>query len=46
VRLARATGGGVEFWTGLPVDELVKYMRELNDQIREENEEIERARRR
>jgi hypothetical protein len=39
-------GGGVEYWTGLPIVEVVRFMLELAKQIEEENEAVERARRR
>jgi hypothetical protein len=38
VRLARAMGGGVEYWLKLPIKDLLEYMIELNDQLRMENE--------
>ena len=38
VRLARAMGGGVEYWIGLPIDELLRYLLELDRQVRAENE--------
>jgi hypothetical protein len=43
MQLARACGGGVEFWIGLPIDELMKYMLELGDQVQKENQAMERA---
>jgi hypothetical protein len=43
VRLARATGGGVNFWMELPIFELLNYMLELADQITQENEVLEQA---
>lgn len=43
MRLARATGGGVQCWLELPISELLSYMLELADQLKRENEEIERA---
>jgi hypothetical protein len=46
LRLARATGGGVEYWLGLPIRELKMFMLELADQLKEENEEADRAARR
>jgi hypothetical protein len=45
VRLARAMGGGVDFWMGLPIHELLQYMLELGAQLHEENEAIEKGRR-
>jgi hypothetical protein len=44
MRLARACGGGVECWLELPIEELLKYMLELNDQLKEENDQMERSR--
>jgi hypothetical protein len=38
VRLARNCGGGVEYWTELPIPELLRYVLELNEQLRAENE--------
>lgn len=38
MRLARAAGGGVDYWIGLPVSELVLYLIELSDQITEDRE--------
>jgi hypothetical protein len=35
--MARETGGGIEFWLGLPISELLKYVVELNNQLRDEN---------
>jgi hypothetical protein len=46
MRLARAVGGGVEYWLGLPLPELLKFMLELADQLTEEREAMERARER
>jgi hypothetical protein len=46
VRLARAVGGGVEYWLELPIWEMFQFMFELADQIREENEAAERQSRR
>jgi hypothetical protein len=43
VRLARATGGGVEYWLGLPIHELIKYIYELAEQLRQEAEAAEEA---
>jgi hypothetical protein len=37
VRLARAAGGGVEYWMGLPITELMQYMLELSKQLEDEN---------
>jgi hypothetical protein len=34
--MARETGGGVEFWIGLPIPELLEYLMELNEQLRQE----------
>jgi type II secretory pathway component PulM len=41
VRLARATGGGVEYWLKLPVKDLLEWMIELNEQLRMETAETE-----
>jgi hypothetical protein len=41
VRLARATGGGVDYWLGLPMQELLMFMLELADQLTKENEALE-----
>ena len=41
--MARAMGGGVEYWIGLPVDELLRYLIELDRQLRLENEAAERG---
>ena len=43
MRLARATGGGVDYWLGLPISELLKYLLELVEQLEDEAEMIERA---
>jgi hypothetical protein len=43
VRLARATGGGVEYWLSLPIPELLQYMLELANQLESENEAAESA---
>jgi hypothetical protein len=42
VRLARATGGGVEYWLGLPIIEVVRFMLELAKQLEEEHEASQR----
>jgi hypothetical protein len=44
VRLARATGGGVAFWLGLPIHELLAYMLEVAEQLKQENDELEKRR--
>jgi hypothetical protein len=41
VRLARALGGGVDYWMGLPIYDLLEYMLELNEQLRLESEQTE-----
>lgn len=46
MRLARATGSGVDYWMGLPLDELASYMIELGHQLEEDRDAIERARKR
>jgi len=38
VRLARAMGGGVEYWIELPIYELLQYFLELDRQLRAEAE--------
>jgi hypothetical protein len=45
MRLARATGGGVGFWLGLPIRELMDYMFELAQQLKDEQEALERGQR-
>ena len=42
MRLARATGSGVDYWMGLPISELGDYMLELARQLEEEHEAIEK----
>lgn len=37
-------GGGVAYWFELPISELLKFMVELNDQLRQEHEESEEGR--
>jgi hypothetical protein len=46
VRLARATGGGVDYWLGLPISEMLQFMFEVADQMRQENEAAEEQARR
>jgi hypothetical protein len=46
VRLARAGGGGVEYWLGLPIFDLFQYVVEFVDQAREDNEAAEASARR
>jgi hypothetical protein len=43
MRLARATGGGVEYWMGLPLSEMMDYLQELVDQLKAEAEALEAA---
>jgi plasmid maintenance system antidote protein VapI len=38
VRLARATGSGVNYWMELPVYEVVQWLLELAKQLEEEHE--------
>ena len=38
VRLARAMGGGVDYWMGLPTREVGEFMVELNNQLQAERE--------
>jgi hypothetical protein len=40
--MARATGGGVEYWLELPITELFKFMVELATQLEKEKKEMER----
>jgi hypothetical protein len=39
--LARATGGGVDYWMGLPISELMAWLNELVKQLRDEQDQIE-----
>ena len=41
--MARATGGGVEFWLELPISELFKYLLELADQLEQEKKAVDQA---
>lgn len=41
--MARATGGGVEYWLELPISELLKFMFELSAQLEKEKQDMERA---
>jgi hypothetical protein len=34
MRLARAGCGGVDYWMGLPINELADYVKELGDQLK------------
>jgi hypothetical protein len=43
MRLARAAGGGVDYWIGLPITELSCYMRELVSQLEQEQKAAEEA---
>jgi hypothetical protein len=43
MRLARAVGGGVEYWMELPISELLLYMLELARQLEQEKEAAERG---
>jgi hypothetical protein len=43
MRLARAAGGGVAVWMELPIDEVLRYVFELTDQLKEERDAEERA---
>jgi hypothetical protein len=43
VRLARAGGGGVDYWLGLPILDLLEFVSEFVDQAREETEAAEAA---
>lgn len=40
--MARAAGGGVEYWLSLPIYELIQFMLELADQLEQERKEVER----
>ena len=42
--MARATGGGIEYWLSLPISELLTFMMELAIQL--EDEALEREQRR
>jgi hypothetical protein len=42
MRLARAAGGGIDYWLGLPVDELFSNMVELIEQLEAEREAQEK----
>jgi hypothetical protein len=41
VRLARAMGGGVDYWMELPIKELTNFMIELTDQLQSEHDASE-----
>lgn len=44
MRLARAVGGSsIDYWMELPINELLLSMFELADQLKQEQEAIERA---
>jgi hypothetical protein len=43
MRLARAAGGGVDYWIGLPITELGRYMQELCDQLDQEHKAMEES---
>jgi hypothetical protein len=43
MRLARATGGGVEYWLELPIPELLEWLAALAEQLREEQDAQERG---
>jgi hypothetical protein len=40
--MAREAGGGVQFWMELPISELLKYVVELNNQLRAEQAAAEK----
>jgi hypothetical protein len=44
MRLARATGGGVEYWLSLPISEMIAYLAELASQLEQENEAASKGR--
>jgi hypothetical protein len=46
MRLARATGGGIDYWIGLPIAELAACLIELVDQLEKEHKAAEEAARR
>jgi hypothetical protein len=43
MRLARSTGGGVDYWIGLPIQELGLYMQELVTQVEQEHKAMEES---
>jgi hypothetical protein len=43
VRLARSGGGGVDYWLGLPIPDLINFLAEFIRQVREENEAADAA---
>jgi hypothetical protein len=43
MRLARHTGGGVDYWIGLPISELSGYMHELINQLEQEHKAMEES---
>jgi hypothetical protein len=44
LRLARVTGGGVDYWLELPLHELMRYVIELVEQITQEAEQQNKGR--
>lgn len=46
VRLARTTGGGVDYWLGLPIWEMLQFVFVVAEQLKEEQEDADQARRR
>jgi len=46
MRLARSGCGSVNYWMGLPIPELMAWLMELHDQLREEQKAEEEASRR
>lgn len=43
IRMARATGGGVDYWLKLPIYELLQFVMALAEQLEEEKEAAESA---
>jgi hypothetical protein len=39
--MARAVGGGVDYWMELPLAELLKYLIELSDQLEQEKKALD-----
>jgi len=43
LRLARSAGGGVDYWIGLPVTEMARFMNELITQLEQEQKAAEES---
>jgi len=43
MRLARATGGGVDYWMSMPILEALAYLYELGDQLTQEADAMKRT---